>query len=244
MAAAFLVVEHELRRRQRIRVRQDRPLHVVEVEDRLDRDQVHVRVVVGVERPDVAPVALVARRRARHLVEREVVDLGLAALDEHGHDRAAHVVLGRLVGGVLGDRVDQRLGGEDVVAHRREDLLRRVGQPDRVGRLLAEGADRAPVGGRLDHPELVGLRQRRAQGGDGHRGPARDVLVDHLLGVHAVDVVGAEDDHVLRLLVAQQVEVLVDRRPPSRRTSAGRGASGPEPARRSCPAAATGATSS
>ena len=62
---ARLLLEHELRGRQRLGPGEDRPLLVVEVEDRVDRDQVHVRVVVGVERPDVAPVAAVALARRR-----------------------------------------------------------------------------------------------------------------------------------------------------------------------------------
>ena len=41
--------------------------------------------------------------------------------------------------------------------------------------------------------------------------PLVDVLVDHLARVHAVDVVGAEHDHVVGPLVVEQVEVLVDR---------------------------------
>ena len=45
------------------------PLPVVEIEDRVDADdQVHVGIVVGVQRTDVAPVAVVAIRLARHHV--------------------------------------------------------------------------------------------------------------------------------------------------------------------------------
>ena len=170
-----------------------------------------MRVVVGVERADVAPVAAVAVGRARHLVGREVVDLGVVLRDQRGDDVAAEVVLGRLVRRVGGDGADQRLGGEDVVAHRGEDLGRRVGQADGVLGLLAEAGDVAPVGGGLDHAELVGLVDRRAQRRDRHALAARDVLLEHLPRVHAVDVVGAEDDDVLRPLVGDQVVVLVDR---------------------------------
>ena len=97
-----------------------------------------MRVVERVERPDVAPVAAVAVGRAGHVVGREVVDLRLAARDERGDDVAADVVPRLLVGGVGGDRVDEHVGREDVVAHRREHLVGRVGEADRVRRLLAE----------------------------------------------------------------------------------------------------------
>ena len=132
---------------------------VVEVEDGVDRDQVEVRVVVGVQRPDVAPVAALAGRDPRDAVALEVPDLGAALLDHHRNDVASEVVRRRVVGGIRGDRLDQRLRVEDVVAHRCEHLVGRVGEADRVGGLLAERADRASVGGRLDHPELGSLRR-------------------------------------------------------------------------------------
>src|SRR6202011_2350244 len=47
----------------------------------------------------------------------------------------------------------------------------------------------------------------------GHRcpGAAVDVEADHLLGVHPVDVVGAENHDVVGILVVDQVERLIDR---------------------------------
>ena len=211
LPAAAVLVEDELGRLGDLGPGVDRPVVVVHVEDRVDRDQVHVRVEVRVERAHVAPVALVALGRARHLVGGEVVDLRVVLGHQRRDDVAAEVVLGGLVGGVGGDGRDQRLGREHVVAHRGEDLVRRVGQPDGVLRLLAEGGDVAPVGRRLDHAELVGLLDRRAQRRDGHALAGGDVLLDHLARVHAVDVVGAEDDDVLRALVGDQVVVLIDR---------------------------------
>ena len=211
VARAAVVGEDELGRRQRLRQREDRPLHVVEVEHRVDGDEVHVRVVERVERPHVAPVAAVALGGAGDLVGGEVVDVRGAGLDEHRDDVAAHVVRGVARLGVERDDVDQRVGGEHVVAHRRVDLVGRVAQPDGVLGLLAEGGDRLAVGRGLDDPELVGLLDRHPERRDRHRGAGLDVLADHLLGVHAVDVVGAEHDDDVGPLVAQQVEVLVDR---------------------------------
>ena len=86
-----------------------------------------------------------------------------------------------------------------------------VGQPDRVARLLAERGDAAPVGGDLHHAELVRELDRHAQPADGHACAALEVQVDHLARVDAVDVVGAEDADHVRLLVVDQVQVLVDR---------------------------------
>ena len=79
----------------------DRPALVVEVEDRVHRHQVHVRVVVRVQRPDVAPVAAVAVGGAGHLVVGEVVDVRPSpCADQPRDDVAAHVVIGVVVVGV------------------------------------------------------------------------------------------------------------------------------------------------
>jgi hypothetical protein len=206
-----LLVEDELRGRQRLVRGVDRPVAVVEVEDRVHRDQVGVRVVERVERPDVAPVVLVALGRPGHVVVLEVVDVRLALLDEHRDDVAAHVVLARRVHRVAAQRVQQHLGGEDVVAHRRVDLRRVVGETRGVRRLLAEGGDETAVVRGLDDSELVGQLDRLPDRGHGNARPGLDVLAHHLARVHPVDVVGAEDDDVAGLLVADQVQALVDR---------------------------------
>ena len=121
-------------------------------------------------------------------------------------------MLGLLELGVAGDRVAQRVGGEDVVAHAREHLVGRVGQADRVGRLLEEGADVLRVGRvDVDDAELVGQRDRLPDRRDRAAGAGLDVVGHHLREVHPVDVVGADHDHDVGLLVGEQVERLVDR---------------------------------
>ena len=120
-------------------------------------------------------------------------------------------MLGVLVAGIRGDGFDERLRREDVIAHRGVHLVGRVWQRLGVARLFTERADPPPVRRRLDHPELVGLLDRRADRRHRDRRAARRVLLDHLARIHAVDVVGTEDDDVLRPLVVDQVEVLMDR---------------------------------
>ena len=116
----------------------DRPLAVVEVEDRVDRDEVHVGLVVGVEGPDIAPVAAVAVGRARHLVVGEVVDAGVALVGQHRDDAAAHVVDASPRRRRPCERVEQRVGREDVVAHRHERLVR-ASRAARAGRPASPG---------------------------------------------------------------------------------------------------------
>ena len=211
MPGAADVLKQKLGRRPRLGPAQDRPLAVVEVEDRVDRNEVHVRVVEGIDRSDVTPVTVLPLAHSRHHVGGEVVDLSFAAIDERRNQVAADVVARGLVCSVDRDCVDEHVSAEHVVAHRGEDLVGRVGEPGGVAGLLAERADRPPVVSGLDHAELARLLDRHPDAGHGHAGSARDVLVDHLARIHPVDVVGAEDADVVRLLVVQEVEVLVDR---------------------------------
>ena len=167
-------------------------------------------VVERVERADVAPVAVVAFGGAGHLVVVEVVDRGHAVGDQPRDDVATHVVIGVVVVGVGADRVDEHLGGEDVVAHRHERLLGIVGCARRIGRLLDELADAAGLVG-VDAAERAGLRPRHPDARDRRARAALDVELDHLLGVHPVHVVGAEHDDVVGILVVDQVQRLIDR---------------------------------
>src|SRR5258708_1102059 len=59
-ARLSLVPEDELRRRIVRCARSDRPPEVIEVELRMDLDEVHLRLPVGVDRADIAPIASTA----------------------------------------------------------------------------------------------------------------------------------------------------------------------------------------
>jgi len=63
----------------------------------------------------------------------------------------------------------------------------------------------------LDDPELAALGGGDLDRGDRHPGPLADVLGQHLARVHPVEMVRSEDQDVVGLLIAQEVEVLVDR---------------------------------
>ena len=171
-AGSVAVVMHELGRRLGRHAGQDRPPVVVQIEDRVHGAQVHVRVEIGVERPDVAPVARVPLGRSRHIVLQEVVGLHAALADQHRDDVAAHVMQAVVVGRILAQRLHQRVAGEDVVAHRGERLIRMAGAAGRVGGLLQECLDGAPVRADPDHAELGGIGPRHRDGG--HGGPAPD----------------------------------------------------------------------
>ena len=76
--------------------------------------QIHVRLEIGVERPDVTPVL----RRLLVLVV-EAVRVDRRRVDERGNDVLAEIVRRRLVR-VRFERVDEHVGVEDVDAHRRQ----------------------------------------------------------------------------------------------------------------------------
>ena len=63
----------------------------------------------------------------------------------------------------------------------------------------------------VHHAEAGGLHARHLEAADGHVGAGVDVLLQHQLVVHLVDVVAGEDHHELRLVVGDDVDVLVDR---------------------------------
>ena len=111
---------------------------------------------------------------------------------------------------VLRDYLSQQPGIEYVVAHRGVGDIRVVRSWFWSSRLLVEGNDAVGVVCGND-PEGAGLRHRHPDAG--HRDPCSrlQMLVNHLAGIHPVDVVGSEDEDMVWSLVGQYVEVLKDR---------------------------------
>ena len=80
----------------------------------------------------------------------------------------------------------------------------------RMGRLFFE-ADDAPVLVRLDDAELPGGDGRiHFDGGNGDVRAGIDVLLEHLLVIHFVDVVAGKDEDVIGLLAADGIDVLIN----------------------------------
>ena len=70
--------------------------------------------------------------------------------------------------------------------------------------------DHGTVRSRLDHAEFARVFLGLGDGGDGRVGALVDVVFQHLADVHAVNMIGAEDHHVMRIGLFDQVDVLVD----------------------------------
>ena len=228
----------ELGRRVGAVVGVDRPLVVVEVEDRVDR-----------RRGPCAPRSRSpsCRRRASSPgrarcapgidVVLEVVDVGLAAAPTKSGTMSPPMscLLPSRVG-VAGHRVDQHVGVEDVVAHRRQHLVGGVRQPLGVRGLLAERrgscARSSPSTSITPNWSASAIGWRIAATVT----PAPVSMCWRTIWreVHAVDVVGADDHDDVGLLVVDEVEALEDRVGAARGTSSCRCAAGPAPGRRSC----------
>lgn len=101
--------------------RAQRPAQVVQIERRVGVAEVHVRVVVSLERADVAPVEGLVRRLAGKAVFGEVVGEDAEALQVLRDHVAPEIV--PLVGmrlGLAAQDLDERAGVEQIVAHRGE----------------------------------------------------------------------------------------------------------------------------
>ena len=115
-AAAAFVGEHELRGRRLHLVRAERPLRIVEVELRVHLAEIHVRVEVGIQGADVAPVL----GRLLVLVI-EPVGEDREFLHERRNDVLAEIVSAGTAR-ILFERRAEDVDVEDVNTHRREHL--------------------------------------------------------------------------------------------------------------------------
>ncbi|CCC96390.1 protein of unknown function [Azospirillum baldaniorum] len=209
-AAPVLVVEDELRRGQLLLVGEDRPLAVVHVELRRDVAEVEVGLPIGVDGADVAPVGLrlmaVQDGRLGEVVGHHPRPAG----HQMGDDVLAEVARRAGIVEVALQLVVEELRVEDVDAHAGQRLVRVSRHRRRVGGLLDEVDDAL----RLVHmhdAEAGGLGARHLDAGDRHIGLLGDVVEQKRAVIHLVDVVAGQDQDVFRLVVAQDVQVLVHR---------------------------------
>ena len=114
------------------------------------------------------------------------------------------------IGGVAAQLLEQEVGLEDVDAHGGERHVRLVGHAGRVLRLLQEGDD-AVLGVDVHDAEAGRLHARHLEAADGDVGAGVDVLLEHALVVHLVDVVAGQHDDVVRAIAVDDVDVLIDR---------------------------------
>ena len=108
-------------------------------------------------------------------------------------------------------RREQGIGVGHIVAHGGQDGIRVVRQSRGGLRLLLEALDHIRmIGIDFDHAELVGLADGLTDAGNGEFRAGFDVLLHHLLEIHTIDMVGADNHHDVGLHVLNDVDGLVD----------------------------------
>src|SRR5579872_319431 len=111
-AHAVLFREDEFCRGILALVGADRPGLIVQIEDRRDRNDIHVGFVVGFERAHVAPV-----ERLFFVFVDKVVGVDAIVVDHFGQNIFAEIVAGYGILGILQQRGDENIGVEEVNAH-------------------------------------------------------------------------------------------------------------------------------
>src|SRR5271157_1914186 len=208
LTAAMGVVEGELGGRVGIIGAAQRPLAVVEVEGGLDGPQVHVGFVVGIDGADISPIGD-GVRLAQDAVRLEVVSVNGSIAGELGQNVIEEIVETHGVIRVRLEQIHQRALGENVIAHGGVDLAGIAGDGGRIGIFLVKGHDASILAG-LNDAEFAGVLSGCGYGGDRHLRVPGNVEGDHAGDVHAVDVIGAEDGHHVRVRLLDEIDVLQD----------------------------------
>ena len=185
----------------------NRPLLVVEVKNRVNRNEIHVGLIERINRTDVTPVTCVAFGSTRHAIAREIIDVCLILLHKVRNNVTAHIVRGIGIFLVILERLNQVFGGEYVVTHGCKGHLRVIRGSRRIGWLFDKvGNVTVFVGLNTAKGRCLRTWNPNARNRDGFsRG---NMFFHHLLGVHAVDMVRTKNNDVLRVFIVNEVKGL------------------------------------
>ncbi len=202
-------VLHELGGRGHVLAGPDGPVLIVDVELGGNGGEIHVGLPERIHRAHVAPVGALLRAAA-DAGHAERVGVG-GALLHHPRDHVhAEIVVGGRVGEILFQQLVEVVGLEDVDPHggqRGVGLARHSGW---IGGFFDEGVDLAiPV--HRHHPEGACLIPRHLDTGHRDPGPHVDVIEQHGGVIHLVDVIPRQHHHIPGAVIANDVQVLVDR---------------------------------
>ncbi len=181
----------------------DRPVRVVEVELRIDGDQIHVGFPIGVEGADVSPVLygfLVP------VLKLECID---APLFDHLGDDVFPEVVGTDMLGIGHEVFPDSLGPEQVDAHRDEGVSRIVWKRGRLLWFFIE-SDNAKVFIHGDDAESGGVLNRDVDCSHHSVRLLGDQPIVHLAVIHLVDMVTGQDQKILRMLGLDEEQILID----------------------------------
>ena len=184
----------------------DRPFVVVKVQFGNEIGQVDIGLPEGIDGTDVAPVGFGFQPRfdagfgkaMRHR---------LAVLHDVGDQVIAEIMAGLGVLGILDQQGAQEIPVEDINAHRRQRMIRIGGDCGRVFRLFQEGQD-APGLVHIHDAKGGGFHARHGQAADGHIRAGIDMLAQHDLVIHLVDMVARQDHHIFDAIAVDDIDVL------------------------------------
>ena len=169
----------------------DPPLFVMQVNGHGGGKQIHIGLPEALNGAYILPVAIKAVR-AQHLFVRQ-----------HGGDDILAKVVAALLVRLVGDQVlTQFFPGKDIHTHGSLVGLGVLGLffelNDVVVRVGVHNAEAAGIGpGHFAH-------------GDGGVRLVTDVEIQHVIVVHLIDVVTAEDEHIIRIILGDERHVLIN----------------------------------
>lgn len=183
----------------------DGPGIVIEIEERIDTDEVHIGFVVGVEGTDISPIGILF---AIFVFEGESKN---ALIANHRRDDVfAKVMLAGGFGGVAAELFEEEASVEDVDTHGRQAVLFIAGDPFGLFRFFLKSDD-AMIGIDLHDPKFFGRFAIDAKGTDGEIGSHLLMVFNHGAIVHFVDMVTGQDDDILRVGLFDGIDVLIHR---------------------------------
>ena len=127
---------------------------------------------------------------------------GFAVLDQIGDDVLAEIPVRSGRFRIAPQLLEQEPGVEHIDAHAGERHVRLVGHARRIGGLFQERDDAVRLVDRHD-AEAGRLHARHFETADGHVGARVDVLPQHDLVVHLVDVIAGQDDDVFGIVCSR-----------------------------------------
>ena len=131
-------------------------------------------------------------------------------LDQIGNDVLAEIPVRTGRGRIAPQLLEQKLRVEDVDPHAGQRHVRIAWDARRIGGLFQERHDAVRL---VDghHAEAGRLHPRHFETADGHVGARVDVLPQHDLIIHLVDMISGQDDDVFRIVARDDVDVLIHR---------------------------------
>ena len=196
----------ELSGRRDFGIGPQRPASIVEIELRDHVGQIDIGFPIGVDRAHVPPIALRLASRP-HARVGEVMRDGLCVLHHVGNDVLAEVARRSLGCGIAAKFFKKPRRPKDVDSERAERDVGLSGYGGRIRRLLEKSRYHVIlIDGHDSESARFGPRHFYASNRD--IGTGRNMLAQHHLVVHLVDVIAGEDHHVLRRITLDDVDIL------------------------------------